>query len=121
MIDKEKLHNALRQMGKKHLKPQYKNQWTPEHPTTGYCYVVAEVIYHYCAPKGSRSYVMKTGENETHWFIKAPDGNIIDLTVDQFDDELVDYEKGKPQNFQTKQISKRGKILADLLGLTERD
>lgn len=120
MVDKEKLHNALRQMGEKHLKPQYKNQWTPERPTTGYCYVVAEVVYYYLAPKGSRPYVMKTGANETHWFIKAPDGNIIDLTADQFD-EPVDYEKGKPQNFRTKQISKRGKILADLLGLTERD
>jgi hypothetical protein len=121
MIDKEKLYNALRQMGKKHLKPQYKNQWTPERPTTGYCYVVAEVVYHYLAPKGSRPYFMKTGVNETHWFIKDPDGKVIDLTADQFDDELLDYEKGKTQNFQTPQISKRGKILADLLGLTEID
>jgi hypothetical protein len=63
---------------------------------------------------------MKTGVNETHWFIKDPDGKVIDPTADQFD-ELLDYEKGKPQNFQTPQISKRGKILADLLGLTEID
>jgi len=103
-------------MGKKYLKPQYKDQWTPERPTTGYCYVVAEVVYHHLAPEGCRPYVMKTGENETHWFLKCPDGKVIDLTDDQFD-KPVDYAQGKPQNFQTKEISKRGRILADLLGL----
>ena len=122
MIDKDKLHDALRQMGKKHVKPQYRDQWTPERPTTGYCYPVAEVVYHYLAPKGSKPYVMETGPNEKHWFIKGPDGNIIDPTADQFDeDERVDYEAGKPQNLRTSQISKRGKMLAELLGLTERD
>ena len=63
---------------------------------------------------------MKTGIDETHWFIKGAGGDIIDLTADQFD-EPVDYTKGKPHNFRTKQISERGKILADLLGLTETD
>lgn len=116
MIDKEKLHDALRQMGKKHLRPQYKADWTPERPTTGYCYVVAEVTYHYLTPKGYIPHVMKTGEMETHWFLKSPDGEIIDFTADQFDEPL-DYSKGKPQNFMTKDISKRGKILAQLLGL----
>ena len=33
-----------------------------------------------------------------------------------FDCEL-DYSQGKPQNFMTKEISKRGQILADLLDL----
>lgn len=116
MIDSEKLYDALRQMGKKHLKPQYKDDWTPERPTTGYCYVVAEVFYHCVAPEGSKSYVMKTRENETHWFLRDPDGNVIDPTADQFDEPL-DYEKGKPQAFMTQHLSKRGKILADLLGL----
>ncbi len=117
MIDKEKLYSALRQMGNKYVKPLYRAQWTPERPTTGYCYVVAEVVYHYLAPKGSRPYVMKTGDRETHWFIKDPNGKVIDLTADQFDDPL-DYSKGKPANFLTKQISKRGQILAHLLGLS---
>ena len=119
-IDRQKLHDALRRMGKKYLKPQYKDQWTPERPTTGYCYVVAEVVYHYLAPKGSRPYVMKTSENETHWFIKDPEGRVIDLTEDQFE-EPVDYTKGKPQNFRwTKEgISKRGKMLAQLLRLVQ--
>lgn len=118
MINKAKLNGALRQMGKKYLKPQYRDEWTPERPTEGYCYVVAEVIYHYLAPEGCRPYVIKTGENQTHWFLKYPKGKVIDLTVAQFD-EPVDYAQGKPHNFRTKEISKRGKILADLLGLTK--
>ena len=60
---------------------------------------------------------METGPGTSHWFIKDPEGNIIDLTADQFDQPL-DYSKAKPTNFRTKQISKRGKILADLLGLS---
>lgn len=107
-------------MGKKYVNKQYRDEWTSERPTTGYCYIVAEVVYHYLAPKGSKPYVMKTGIDETHWFIKRADGNIIDLTADQFD-EPVDYTKGKPQNFLTKEISNRGRILADLLVSTERD
>jgi hypothetical protein len=115
MIDKKKLHDALRVMGTKYVKEPYKADWTPAKPTTGYCYVVAEVVYHYLAPKGSRPFVMKTGMNESHWFIRTPSNEVIDLTADQFDEPL-DYLKGKPQNFLTKEISKRGKVLAGLLG-----
>lgn len=120
LINRQKLHDALRQMGRKYLKPLYKDRWTPKRPTIGYCYVVAEVVYHYLAPKGSRPYVMKIGENEKHWFIKTSEGGVIDLTADQFD-EPIDYTQGKSQNFQTKEISKRGKMLADLLGLTKNE
>ncbi len=118
LINKEKLYDALRQMGEKYLKSQFKLLWTPDRPTIGYCYVVAEVVYHYLAPKGSRPYVMKTRENKRHWFIKDPSGRVIDPTADQFD-EPQDYTQGKPQNFLTKDISKRGKILANLLELTK--
>jgi len=118
LIDRRKIHDALRQMGKKHLRSQYKARWTPERPTTGYCYVVAEVLYHYLAPEGYRPCVMKTGANDTHWFLKGQDGSVIDLTEDQFD-ELLNYSEGKPQNFMTTEISRRGAILADLLGLEQ--
>jgi len=117
LIEIQKLHDALRLMGTKYLKPQYRGSWSPERPTTGYCYVVAEVLYHYLAPKGSRPFVIKFDENDTHWFIKDPSGNIIDLTADQFD-YPVDYTQGKPKGFMTKDISRRGRHLADLLGLT---
>jgi len=118
LIDRQKLHDALRQMGKKHLRPQYKDRWTPERPTTGYCYVVTEVIYHYVAPEGYRPRVMKTSGNDTHWFLERQDGKVIDLTDDQFDERL-NYSAGKPQNFMTTEVSNRGAILADLLGLRQ--
>jgi len=116
MIDRARLHDALRVMGAKHLKANYSGRWTPEQPTTGYCYVVAEVIYHYLAPDGYRPHVMKTGGDDTHWFLRGPDGEVIDLTDDQFDERL-DYSEGKPQNFMTREVSQRGRILADLLNL----
>jgi hypothetical protein len=118
LINKQKLDDALRRMGTKHLKPQFRDLWTPERPTTGYCYVVAEVVYHYLAPKGSRPYIIKFDENDTHWFVKEPSGKVIDLTADQFD-VPIDYSLGKPKNFQTKDISKRGRLLANLLKLTK--
>lgn len=62
---------------------------------------------------------MKTSDSETHWFLRCADGKVIDLTDDQFD-EPVDYTQGRPQNFMTKEISNRGKILADLLGLAKK-
>jgi len=113
---KERLHRALRTMGKKHLKPLYREGWTPENPTTGYCYVVAEVVYHYLAPKGSQPYVTHTGQKETHWFLRSPSGEVIDLTADQFDIP-PDYEQGKRANFLTPQPSKKAKILAELMEL----
>lgn len=116
LIDKTRLHDALRKMGQKQVKLPYRNEWTPERPTTGYCYVVAEVVYHYLAPKGSRPYFVKAGDEETHWFIKGPDGEIYDLTADQFD-TAPDYTKARRQNFRTPEISRRGRLLADLLGL----
>ena len=114
MIEKEKLHSALRQMGKKGLKPQYRDRWTPERPTTGYCYVVTDVIFHYLAPEGSKPYVVRMN-GDTHYYLKLPNGEIVDDTSDQYD-EPVPYEKGKPYPFP-KKISPRGKKLAELLGL----
>ena len=116
LIDRQRLQTALRHMGKKHLKDQYKDRWTPDRPTTGYCYVVAEVLYHFLAPEGYQPHVMKTGGDDTHWFLKGPDGDVIDLTDDQFDYRL-DYSQGKARDFTQQEISERGRMLADLLDL----
>lgn len=118
MIEKKKLHHALREMGKKHLKEPYKSKWTPERPTRGYCYVVAEVVYHHLAPEGSRPHMIRISKDETHWFVVATDGQIIDPTADQYD-EPIPYEKATPHGFLTKEMSKRARILADLLGLSQ--
>ena len=120
MIDKGKLNDALRKMGSENVKEQYRRDWSPERPTTGFCYVVAEVVFHYCAPNGSQSYRMETGPTTSHWFIKTPDGTIIDLTADQFD-KALDYTKGVATQFRTQHPSKRAQILAELLGLSKPD
>jgi len=68
-------------------------------------------------PEGTQSYILKTDEGN-HWFLKGLEGEIIDLTADQFEREL-DYSKAKPKAFfkVPAGISKRGKILAEILGI----
>jgi hypothetical protein len=111
-IKKTVLHDALRKMGKKYLTAG-KGEWTPEKPTTGYCYVVSEYVYHYLAPFGTKSYRLKT-EDGSHWFLKYPNGKIIDLTADQ-SDKVFKYEDAVETPFRTSKISERGAILANIL------
>jgi len=111
-----RLNDALRTMGRKHLKPQYRKLWTPQTPTVGYCYVVCEVIHHCLASCKTRPHILKTRPNRTHWFLKLPNGQVIDWTANQFSKQLS-YNEARPAAFLTKKMSQRGKILADLLGL----
>ncbi len=37
MVDTQKLHQALREMGSEGLKQPYKDQWLRKRPTTGRC------------------------------------------------------------------------------------
>lgn len=73
-------------MGKKYLKQPYKDLWSADNPTLGYCYVVSEFLYHEF-PGKYIPYVMKI-ENGTHWFLKDVEGNIVDYTVEQFNNKL---------------------------------
>ena len=119
MIDTQKLHQALREMGSEGLKQPYKDQWLRERPTTGRCYIVAEVIMQYYAPKGSQTYRLVTGDKESHWFVKTPNGEIIDPTADQFD-ESPDYGKAKKRGLipvPNEKMSEAARKLARLLGL----
>lgn len=122
-IKKEDLHNALRKMGKKHLKGKlFKDKWTPNNPTKNYCYVVAEFVYFYLSPENSVPYKLKgiPGDDGIHRFIKFPDGEIIDLAVEQFDNyEVINYELAQKSYFlQTGCTgpSKRTRLLAELMG-----
>jgi len=114
-ITKAQLHSALREMGPLQLKEKYRSQWSPEKPTSGYCYIVSEVIYHHFAPEGTKSYRLEL-IHDSHWFLKYPNGEIIDLTADQnLEDYKYDSAIEKP--FITKKISRRGKLLAKKLKL----
>jgi hypothetical protein len=120
-LNKAKLHEALIHMGPKMLNKPWDKKWSKERPTTGYCYVVSEFVFHYLAPPGCK--VMRLYVPETdikHWFIQWPDETIVDLTMDQFDN-VPDYSKAKGAGFLTKEPSKRAKVLAELLGYSDED
>lgn len=122
MIDTQKLHQALREMGSEGLKQPYKDQWLRERPTTGRCYIVAEIVMKYYAPEGSETYRFADEDGESHWFVKTPDGTIIDPTADQFD-ECPPYHKAKKHHLIPVKgggMSKDAKTLAGKLGLEKK-
>ncbi len=119
MIDMKKLHNALLQMQDKPLEEPYKSRWTPQCPTTGYCYIVSKVVWYYCA-HDCKPYYVKMGNNETHWFLKCPNGERLDYTKDQYDVEIP-YENEIPGAFRNPNLSKYQRRLATLLDLKPRN
>jgi len=112
----QKIEAMLTVMGTKYLKKEYKDKWSENNPTRGYCYVVSEVLHHYYYTN-TDPYIIKVGD-ETHWFLKTHEGRVIDFTASQYMFKL-DYSEGKKAYFLTKQPSKRGQILADLLSKGE--
>lgn len=119
-INQSFIEDKLKLIGNKYLKSPYKEKWTSDNPTFGYCYVVSECLYHYCYKEYYPHYI-NMGEEGTHWFLKDKQGDIIDFTAKQFDFK-VDYSKAKrgtffkgsiktPKGF----ISKRGYKIAKIL------
>lgn len=122
-LDRKSLLNALVQMGPKFLhNKKMKEEYDINNPTRNFCYVVSEFVYYYIAPQGSKPYGLRIeGDESLHRFIKWPDGKIVDLTCDQFDDySKVIYSNAKVCNFLPVsgkwQPSKRARHLAELLG-----
>ena len=122
-LNKEELHSSLLEMGPKFLhSKKMKQEYDPSNPTRNFCYVVSEFIYHYIAPKGSKPYgLVIPGDESLHRFVKWPDGTIVDLTCDQFEDySVVNYDNAKVRTFLPvngkSQPSKRARHLAMLMG-----
>lgn len=102
------------------LKSPYKQLWTIDNPTLGYCYIVSEALYHYLDGE-IKAYCISM-DNGTHWYVKL-DNNIHDFTNEQFDQD-VDYSKGIGKGFfkgsiptNKGYISKRGYAMAKHLEL----
>jgi hypothetical protein len=122
-INQNFINNKLTILGDSLLKKEYKNKWNTNKPTTGYCYIVCEAIFHYVEENDIQIYYINLGkEIGVHWFLKY-NNNIIDFTANQFDFP-VDYSKGKRIGFfkgkyQTKKgfISERGYQIAKILNL----
>jgi hypothetical protein len=119
------LRAQLTAIGPAYLKPSYREKWTSENPTFGYCYLISEILYHFVYPK-SKSYCLNLGPLGTHWFLKN-DGVIIDWTKDQFD-FAIPYEKARGCGFfkgstrtERGYISKNAHQLGMVLGLIENE
>lgn len=122
-VSQKKLYDALLQMNTKHLKTKrFKDEWSQDNPTRNYCYVVSEFVWFYLAPKGTTPYGLTVeGDAGLHRYLKYPDGSIIDLTAEQFDDyyNRINYSKGKVRHFLQSACtgpSMRAKVLAELMG-----
>ena len=118
-IDRNNFYECLRELGEDGLKTnQMKEEWSEDNPTRNYCYVVSEFLYNYITPKGTKHLSLRLeGEDYTHHYLELEDGTIIDLTAEQFDDySIVDYSKGYSSGFIGKNVSKRTKMFAELMG-----
>ena len=87
------------------LKPEYRGA---SRPFTGHCYVASEAYYHLSGGKdsGLKSKVLRH-EGSTHWWLENPQGQVTDLTAEQFETP-VPYEQGRGTGFLTLRPSKRG-------------
>lgn len=81
-----------------------------ENAKAGHCYVACEALFHLTGGK-LRPFFVKH-EGAPHWFLKGPNGEIVDPTAEQFKTP-VPYEQGKGKGFLTKQPSKRAQIVID--------
>lgn len=94
------------------LKPsQRKKLKAGSHPTTGHCYILSELFWHFLGGKGC-GYVPQVlkWEGNTHWYLKGSKNKILDLSAEQFKTP-PDYSKGKGCGFLTKKPSKRARVL----------
>lgn len=119
-LSQKELNTVLTSMGKDFLKENYKNNWTKENPTLGYCYAVTEFI-HYFVDSNTQPFCLSFDDGSTHWFLKKANGNKIDFTRDQFTQKPLEYNKAKPKGFLTDFPSKRACEIAVRFGIISRE
>jgi hypothetical protein len=82
-------------------------------PLAGHCYVASEVYWHLNGgPSSGLVPQVIRHEGATHWFLRATDGRVIDLTADQFSTP-VPYHLARGCGFLTKRPSKRAAIVIE--------
>jgi hypothetical protein len=100
------------------LKGEYRTLDRAEIPLNGLCYVLSECMYH-LFPGLFTPYRISWGDGTTHWFLRFPDGNIIE-TIAEHGKECCDpndYETARRVAFFTKTPSKRARMLLERSGL----
>jgi hypothetical protein len=89
-------------------RPQYQGD---PNPVRGHCYVASEAIFHLSGGKAAGFQVYRVHhENDTHWFLRDPVGNVVDPTWDQFSSP-VPYGNATRTGFLTRQPSRRAQVL----------
>ena len=122
-IDRNKLANALRDMGKP---PFYNDWWSHTNPTFGYCAVVTVALYKMLREKGVKCKKMRikgsyliSDEMQAidHNFIILENGNvIIDLTAEQVD-YCFPYHEAKAAHYVG---NRPGRVRSSAETLSER-
>lgn len=114
------------ELGNRLVHPDWQDRWTPESPATGYCYVTTEVLWHYGLAEGEPEQLVLP-DGSTHWYLRAADGTVTDLTASQFGTP-PDYASGAAKPFYPGKvptprglISERGHALAEFLGYAGDD
>jgi hypothetical protein len=115
-VNRDDLHLALRHMAPYFLKGEFRKAWSDGNPTRYFDYVVTEWLAHFRAPAGSFAFrVAVPGQDAKHYFMRWPDGTIVDLTAEQFSEwELVDYAESKKASMPGTPTN-RAKVLDTLL------
>lgn len=100
------------------LKPEY---LSAERPFAGHCYVASEALYHTLGGKASGwTPCTIRHEGSPHWFLRGPNGEVIDLTSEQFATP-VPYEQGRGSGFLTREPSKRARIVLEKMTALDKD
>lgn len=84
------------------------------------CYAASEALYHAAGGKKA-GYVPQQilHEGVSHWFLRGPSGEVIDLTASQFKTK-VPYDQAKGVGFLTRCASKRARNILRRAGIRRR-
>lgn len=87
---------------------------------TNNCYAMSEAYYHLLGGKESGlTPIQGVWEGVSHWALRTENGNVIDLTVDQFETK-PDYSQFRGRGFLTKNPSKKAQeIIISTMELLE--
>jgi hypothetical protein len=113
-----RIKSQLRKKGsEKYLKPQYR--LPKRHPLHGHCYVAAQSLYHGLGGEKAGYEVFRMDhEGSSHWFLKNPQGRVLDPTASQFRNK-PDYSKAQRAAFLHTQagISQRSQKFLEAISL----
>jgi hypothetical protein len=89
-------------------------------PLNGLCYVLSECMHH-LFPALLKPYCISWGGGGTHWFLRYPDGQVLDAIAENGQEccEPEDYGSARRVPFRTKRPSKRAVRLYAWAGYTD--